>query len=372
MNNENIKVTVYLSTYNQEKYVAEALDSILMQKTDFRYEIIAADDCSTDDTQKIILEYQKKHPGIIETYFTNPNVGGCKKLTDCIDKGLFRGEYLAYLEGDDYWLGEDRLQTLVDFLEEHPEYSRVSHRRKVINQNGEDCGYDIDASVLGKPFYMEDFLAGRQYSDFGSVFRNYFKEAGTRYHALLQSSRNVCDFQDMFITQDFGPVFVMDACYGVYRSVSAAGASNYNSITTQAARNRENIRLARTVEQFYGGKYDLSPMIRRNQNRLLSDAAAAQDTEAWQAARENVTVDEMRSIVPEILYVAKRGRKTAETAFILAMLTAEEKKNLSLSVMKYAVRRAYEKMRHIPHDDRKRGFIVIPKESPNESANDRN
>ena len=104
-----------------------------MQKTNFRYEIIAADDCSTDNTQKIILDYQKRYPGMIETYFTNPNVGGCRKLTDCIDKGLFRGEYLAYLEGDDYWLGEDRLQTLVDFLEEHPEYSRVSHRRKVID-----------------------------------------------------------------------------------------------------------------------------------------------------------------------------------------------------------------------------------------------
>ena len=88
----DIKVTVYLSTYNQQEYVAQALDSILMQKTSFPFEIIAADDCSTDDTQKIILDYQKRYPGMIETYFTNPNVGGCKKLTDCIDLGLFRGE----------------------------------------------------------------------------------------------------------------------------------------------------------------------------------------------------------------------------------------------------------------------------------------
>ena len=57
---ENIKLTVWLSTYNQESYVAQALDSILMQKTDFRFEIIAADDCSTDRTQEIILDYQKR------------------------------------------------------------------------------------------------------------------------------------------------------------------------------------------------------------------------------------------------------------------------------------------------------------------------
>ena len=126
-----MKVTVYLSTYNQAEYVAQALDSILMQKTSFDFEVIAADDCSTDRTQEIILEYADRYPGKIIPYFTNPNVGGCRKLTDVIDAGLFRGEYLAYLEGDDYWLGEDRLQTLVDFLEAHPEYSRVSHKRLV-------------------------------------------------------------------------------------------------------------------------------------------------------------------------------------------------------------------------------------------------
>ena len=128
---ENVKVTVWLSTYNQEPYVAQALDSILMQKTDFPFEIVAADDCSTDRTQEIILDYQKRYPGKIVTFFPEQNLGGCRKLTGCIDAGLFRGEYLSFLEGDDYWLGEDRLQTLVEFLETHPEYSRVAHRRKV-------------------------------------------------------------------------------------------------------------------------------------------------------------------------------------------------------------------------------------------------
>ena len=259
-----MKVTVYLSTYNQEAYVAQALDSILMQKTDFDFEIIAADDCSTDGTQAVIMDYVNRYPGKIIPFFTSPNVGGCKKLTDVIDAGLFRGEYLAWLEGDDYWLGEDRLQTLVDFLEGHPEYSRVSHKRLVIDENGKELGFDISDAVLNKPFTIEDFLAGRNYSDFGSVFRNYFQTAGQKYHPLLLSSRNVCDFQDMFITQDFGPVFVLDRCFGVYRSRSAAGHSNYNSITTAAFRCRENIRLAKAVEDFYRGKYDLSPLIRRN------------------------------------------------------------------------------------------------------------
>ena len=168
---ENVKVTVYLSTYNQEPYVAQALDSILMQKTDFPFEVVAADDCSTDRTQEIILDYQKRFPDKIVTYFTPENVGGCRKLTNCIDLGLFRGDYLSYLEGDDYWLGEDRLQTLVDFLEAHPEYSRVAHRRKVINEKGEFLGLDTDKEILNRSFGLNELMLGYSYSDFGSVFR---------------------------------------------------------------------------------------------------------------------------------------------------------------------------------------------------------
>ena len=350
------KVTVYLSTYNQQEYVAQALDSILMQKTSFSYEVLVADDCSTDDTQKVILEYQKQYPDIIQTYFTNPNVGGCKKLTNCIDMGLFRGEYLAFLEGDDYWLGEDRLQTLVDFLEEHPEYSRVSHRRRVIDENDADKGYDISDDVLNKPFTIQDFLAGKNYSDFGSVFRNYFLEAGDKYHPLLLTSRNVCDFQDMFITQDFGPVYVMDRCFGVYRSRSIAGATNYNSITTQSARCRDHIRLAQAVEQFYNGKYDLSPMIQRYRYRLLGEAIKAQDSDAFSAARKYVPSETIHAFASEFLYLALRGKRSKERDFILTSLTPSERSGISVSVAFYSAKRILRKLCRLKTDERIRGY----------------
>lgn len=343
---DTIKVTVYLSTYNQEQYVAQALESILMQKTTFPFEIIAADDCSTDRTQAIILDYQSRYPGMIVTYFTDPNVGGCKKLTGVIDAGLFRGEYLAYLEGDDYWLGEDRLQTLVEFLEEHPEYSRVSHKRLVIDENGTEKGFDISEAVLGKPFTIDDFLAGQNYSDFGSVFRNYFRTAGQKYHPLLLSSRNVCDFQDMFITQDFGPVYVLDRCFGVYRNRSAAGHSNYNSITTAAFRCRENIRLARAVEEFYHGKYDLSPLICRNRLRLL--ALALGDDAAWDAAVSEIP--EAKALAAELLYLAWRGKRRNEIDFLTRKMSG-----LAIPAARFGLKRLGEKLRKIPHDDQRRG-----------------
>lgn len=354
---ENIKVTVYLSTYNQEPYLREAIDSILMQKCSFNYELLIADDCSTDGTQKIALEYKEKYPDIITTYFTPVNVGGCKKLTNCIDMGLFRGDYLAYLEGDDYWLGEDRLQTLVDFLEENPEYSRVSHQRDVIDENGKYIGPDMEEKLLNRVYTIQDFLEGRDYSDFGSVFRNYFKKAGDKYNSLLQASRNVCDFQDMFITQDFGPVYVMDKCFGTYRLHSSDTASNYNSITTQAYRAKDHIRICRAIEDFYCGKYDLAPMIFRMQKRIVEGAVAGQNAEDFAAAREYVSPLAMRKIAAELIYLAWRGKRKNEIKFIKAQMNKTEKKHLRFCSFAYGIKRIFRKLIGKKPDEQLRGYV---------------
>ena len=356
-NEHGVKLTVWLSTYNQASYVAQALDSILMQKTDFPFEIIAADDCSTDGTQKVILEYRERFPDKIIPYFTNPNVGGCRKLTGCIDAGLFRGDYISFLEGDDYWLEENRLQVLVDFLEAHPTFSRVSHRRLVIDENGKKKGYDTSKNVLNRSFYIENLLRGELYSDFGSVFRNYYKEAGNKYHPLYYASRNVCDFQDMFITQDFGPVYVMDRVFGVYRSRSVPGATNYNSITSQANRCKENIHLARAVEQFYHGKYDLSPMILHNQKRLIAEAVQTGNKELLDSAREYVPPKTMQCIVPELLYLARRGHRAEDICFMEDQLLPEEKQGLYMSTVAYGLRCAWWKLRKYRPNEKLRGYV---------------
>lgn len=354
---ENVKVTVWLSTYNQDPYVGQALDSILMQKTSFPFEIIAADDCSTDRTQEIILDYQKRYPDKIVTFFPEKNLGGCRKLTACIDAGLFRGEYLSFLEGDDYWLDEDRLQTLVVFLETNPEYSRVSYRRLVIDENGNNKGFDIPESILDKPFTVEDFLAGNNYSDFGGVFRNYFKQCGSKYHALYWASRNVLDFQDMFITQDFGPVYVMNKVYGVYRSVSTAGAQNYNSITPIAKRRRESIQIAQAVERFYDGKYDLSPLIRQDRLRLLTLAVEAQDAKELSQLREEIPLRQRKKLLAEIIYLALRGKRKQELSFLKTQLISSEKRGLNLLLARFAAQRAKSKLTGNRLNPRLRGYI---------------
>ena len=161
----------------------------------------------------------------------------------------------------------------------------------------------------------------------------------------------------MFVTQDFGPVFVMDRVFGVYRSRSIAGATNYNSIMTQAARCKENIRLARAVEEFYRGKYDLSPMILHNQKRLIAEAVQLQSTELLDGAREYVPPVAIQKIAPELVYLARRGHRENELRFLREQLLPEEKRGLAASSAAYTFKRGWWKIRKYRPNEKLRGYV---------------
>ena len=116
-------VSVYMITYNHDPYIAQAIEGVLIQETDFPIELVIGEDCSTDRTRKIVLEYQKKYPEIIRMITSEKNVGAKKngKRT----RALCRGKYLAFCEGDDFWHHPKKLQMQVDYLETHPECGLV-------------------------------------------------------------------------------------------------------------------------------------------------------------------------------------------------------------------------------------------------------
>ena len=108
-------VSVRIVTYNHEKFIRECIDSVLSQKTDFDFEIVIGEDCSQDKTREICFEYQKKHPDKIRVIWWHENVSklggnGRRTIAHC------RGEYVAFLEGDDYWTDPLKLQKQVDLI----------------------------------------------------------------------------------------------------------------------------------------------------------------------------------------------------------------------------------------------------------------
>lgn len=143
--NGNIMVSVCVMSYNLEKYIAEALDSILMQKVNFKYNIVVGDDCSTDKTRQILQKYLKKYPDTFTLLLHEKNLGIVANFAATLK--ACHGKYIALLDGDDYWTDPLKLQKQVDFLESNKEYSMVFHDIELHDQtpNG----------VIVKPFNLE-------------------------------------------------------------------------------------------------------------------------------------------------------------------------------------------------------------------------
>ena len=122
-------------TYNHERFIAQAIEGVVMQKTQFSYELVIGEDCSTDNTRVIAESYVRKYPDIIRLLPAEKNLGiwanGLRTLKEC------KGKYLAFCEGDDYWTSPEKLAKQVEMLEKHPGYSICFHNVLVQYEGGE-------------------------------------------------------------------------------------------------------------------------------------------------------------------------------------------------------------------------------------------
>ncbi|GHU81665.1 glycosyl transferase [Bacteroidia bacterium] len=121
-------LSVCLITYNHVNYIQQSIEGILMQKVNFRWKLIIADDFSTDGTREVIQEYKNKYPDFLTLILQKRNVGALKNWIDLISYP--QSKYIVYFEGDDYWTDPHKLQKQVDFLEANPEYSLCTHLYK--------------------------------------------------------------------------------------------------------------------------------------------------------------------------------------------------------------------------------------------------
>ena len=128
-------VSVWMITYNQEPYISQAIDSVLMQETTFPFEIVIGEDCSTDATREFCLKYKDQFPEKIRLILHEKNGGLVRNFWETLQE--CRGKYVAQLEGDDYWTDSLKLQKQVDLLEAHPEHAFCYHRFDTVDAVGE-------------------------------------------------------------------------------------------------------------------------------------------------------------------------------------------------------------------------------------------
>lgn len=134
--NEQPLVSVICITYNHEKYIAQAIESFLMQKTTFPFEVLICDDASTDSTQSIIRKYEEKSPSIIHAIYQTENQHSSGKSNIPLLMQRAKGKYFAVCEGDDYWTDEYKLENQVTIMEAHSECTGCCHNTKAVNETG--------------------------------------------------------------------------------------------------------------------------------------------------------------------------------------------------------------------------------------------
>jgi len=130
---EREDVSVFMVAYDHEKYISQAIEGVLKQKTEYSVKLIIGEDCSTDSTREIVTRYKEKYPERIELITSECNVGMMNNYTRTLN--ACNGRYVALCEGDDEWTDDRKLQKQIDFLESHPDYVMCTHAVRTIFVN---------------------------------------------------------------------------------------------------------------------------------------------------------------------------------------------------------------------------------------------
>lgn len=211
----DIVVSIGMIAYNHEQFIEQALDSILSQSVDFKFEIVIGEDCSTDNTRKICLTYQEKYPEKIKLLLPDVNVG---MTTNFVNTLLAcEGKYTAFCEGDDYWTDPYKLQKQVDFLENNPTYNLCSHRFRIYDEESKKWFDDrlypqMDESREGVSFDFEVMLKDWHAQTMTVLFRT---DKLKFYH--IQQYEKFCDHHLVYLLLKEHNGYCMNWYGAVYR-----------------------------------------------------------------------------------------------------------------------------------------------------------
>lgn len=145
-------------TYNHEKFIRKTLDSILSQQVNFKFEVLVGDDASPDATAEIIKEYYAKYPGIIVPMLHEKNLGGFGKNNTLAALAIAQGKYIAPMDGDDYWTSDQKLQKMVDCLDQSQDFVACFHNAEIIFDDDSHPNQFVNSADQKEIITVEDFI----------------------------------------------------------------------------------------------------------------------------------------------------------------------------------------------------------------------
>ena len=240
---DNPLVSILTITYNHENYIKYTLDGFILQKTLFNFEIIVADDCSTDNNQEIIKEYEEKYPNYIRGIYRGENFGAIKNYYDAINRCT--GKYIALCEGDDYWTDPYKLQKQVDFMEANPDYSLICS-----NYYKKRDSKQISVTIPSKIDYTNLLVGSNKIPTLSTLFRNNHYKSYNNDINPLDKNWKACDYPLWLYLSTKGRIKVLDDFTGVYR-VLQSSASHFQDIDKQYQFFENMI----SIREFFHNKY---------------------------------------------------------------------------------------------------------------------
>ena len=254
-------VDILMCVYNHEEFIAQAIEGVVSQQTNFKYRLIIGEDCSTDNTKRIVEKYLDLYSEKMLVFFHKTNIGAYEN-----SRILFRessSKYIALCDGDDYWTDPLKLQKQVDFLEANPEYVLCAANATVNNLTNKFfrsiyCNFNRDRSFDQKQVLMEFYCP-----TLSMLFRNHLHNIPEWFHEVKSGDT----FLHLILSQ-YGKFYYMDFIAGVYRQHNA-GISNMNSQTEWFDNNITHLRKFKKIINEYNVQ-SLDEVIYRSQLEYIN------------------------------------------------------------------------------------------------------
>jgi glycosyltransferase involved in cell wall biosynthesis len=209
-----MKVSGLILTYNHERFIGETIEGFLIQKTDFPCELVIADDCSTDATRDVIRRYWERYPDRIRVLLNRHNIGGLRTISRAYK--ACRGQYVAWVEGDDYWTSPDKFQRQADLLDRHPEYAMCFHSVQMVWDDASRESILYRPPQIKERYTLRDLAKGNFIGSCSTMYRRgVFGDFPPSYYVMP-----VGDWYQHILHAQHGDIGYIDEPMAVYRQHS--------------------------------------------------------------------------------------------------------------------------------------------------------
>jgi glycosyltransferase involved in cell wall biosynthesis len=252
MTKEYPRVSVQLVTYNHEKYIERALRGAIMQQTNFRYEIVISDDLSSDRTRDIIYHFKKRYPDLIRLCMPDRKLGMIENFLHTM-KNCINTEYIALLDGDDYWIHPSKLQIQVNYLNKHRHCSMCFHNVLIHNEHKNNL-YVANTHKIKKISTLADLIPFNFITTSSVMFRKNSINGLTD----LMPQLPFYDWWSYIFSARNGTIGYIDTVMGAYR-VHHGGAwtqAGRESIKTTIKKLKADVRFYNFINTHLDYKYD--------------------------------------------------------------------------------------------------------------------